>query len=70
MTWRTIWGCVGKPNWAVSPACATFFQKVASVLGPFREATKTYGVAGYWRASWRDARSSGPGRGWVLGTPC
>jgi len=70
MTWRTIWGCIGKTNWAASPVRATLFQKVASVLGPFRAVTNTYGVAGYWRASWRNARSSGLGRGWVLATPC
>jgi hypothetical protein len=52
-----------KPNWSASPVRATLFRKVASVLRPVLAVTNTYGVAGYWRANWRNARSAGPWRG-------
>ena len=51
------------------PARATTFRKPESVSGPFRSVTKTQGVAGYSRASFRSARISGPRSGWVLGEP-
>jgi hypothetical protein len=62
MAWRSIWWGIGKPNWAASRVRATLCRKVASVLGPFRAVTNTYGVAGSWRANWRNARSSSPWR--------
>jgi hypothetical protein len=39
MAWRSIWGCIGKPNWAASPVRETLFQKVVLVLGRFRAVT-------------------------------
>ena len=66
--WRSMWGWIGIPS-PLPPARAMSLRKVAA--GHWRAAfgDKNIGRFGIVVNTLRRARSSGPRRGWVLGSP-
>ena len=43
--WRSMWGWIGMPSPAASPARAMSLRKVAAVIGARRSETKTWAVS-------------------------